>query len=166
VKYSSTPKTTRGYIVHNILPAFILLMLPLALAVIHFNKRGFVDQKNCQALAESVKYLSRTRADRFVMDASSLRAFLETNQPMSFWFRRIVEESSLVEAVDYVVFEDDGRKRALLTIEAVYGIAAKTVESDGGFFQSPETRNARRLLECLHEPYFQEIFQEIIENAR
>jgi len=168
MKYRSTSRANMGFTDQDILGflAFLTVLAILFTATVGIrdfhDRKNFYDRKSCQTLAESVKDLSRTRKDGFVIDTLKLHAFSKTEQPISFWLKRIIEESSLVEIEDYIVIENGGDKQHLLTIEATLGIAASAIESKGGFFQNPETRNARRVLECLQKSYF----PKVTENAQ
>jgi len=121
----------------------------------HLEKKlGYDFSGNCLAISETANDLSRARGDGFVIDAHKLHRFYNTRQPMSFWFDRLAGESHLTEGKDYVVIDGDGEKQQLLTIDVARGIAAKFVESSGGFFENQEARVAKKLLACLREPHF------------
>jgi len=153
--------TQTGSAIHVFI-AFLVLFAAFAMVIFIINKGadyaekklGFDFSGNCLAISEAAKDLSRVRGDEFVIDARKLHSFYNTRQPISFWLNSLAGKSRLTEGEDYVVIGGDGEKQWLLTIDVVRGVAAKSVESDGGFFESQESRVSKRLLACLQEPHF------------
>jgi len=156
MKYRSISKKEDGF------TKILVLLIAFGLGLYFlFNIERYIEKKmgydfegNCKVISEKSNVLSISRGDGFVIDAAALHAFYNTNQPMSFWFNGLVGESHLMEGVDYVVIDEDGRKRQLLTIDTARGISSKVIEGNGAFFRSEETRIARKMLECLQQPYF------------
>jgi len=152
---SNTQARLSGYFLLVFALVFVAGICVLLNMASSFEKElGFDFSGNCLAISEAAKDLSRVRDDGFVIDAHKLHAFYNTKQPISFWVNGLAGELYLTEGKDYVVIEGDKEKQWLLTIDATRGMAAKSVESSGGFFEKQDARVAKRLLACLQEPHF------------
>jgi len=145
------------------------LMVAIALPILFFvfmaflaGKDDFDDWKNCQSLSDSFKELSGARDDSFVVDVSKLIVVANTDQPENFWIKAISEEAGLLESEDYIAIGNGENKRYLLTINATYGFAARTIEADvsnsgWGRSKKKETYIAQRIINCLQKPYFPKV---------
>jgi len=158
---TSTTRTEKGCAGFHFLTALTIVGIIFGGAWVCAKHEVKKDEKKfderCQPLAEAIHDLSKMRDDGFVVDSHNLHAFSKSDLPMWLWSKRLIEESNLKESEDYVIMVLNGRKRPLLTIEAVWEITVKTTEGGGRFPGRTSWTDARDLLRCLQEPYFPEV---------